>query len=80
MKKIEIISDDRIGLVGEISKIISRAGGDMVAHTANVVSDGAAEISHFTAEVELGTEPDEASLSKKLRRIKNVRQVRITDI
>ena len=80
MKKIEVISIDRIGLVGEISKILSRINGNIVTHTANVSSDGMTAISHFSADVDLSREFDNDALSRRLKKIKNVRQVRITDI
>ncbi|MBR6069214.1 MAG: hypothetical protein IKP78_01290 [Ruminococcus sp.] len=80
MKKIEVISLDRVGLVGEISKVLSRVGGNIVSHTANVTSDGTAAISYFSADVELGRDADTEALSRRLRRIRNVRQVRISDI
>ena len=79
MKKIVVISDDRIGLVGEISKIISRLNGNIITHTANVSSDGISAISHFSADVELNKELDNEALSRRLKKIRNVRQVRITD-
>ena len=80
MKKIEVISIDRIGLVGEISKVLSRVNGNIITHTANVSSDGTTAISHFSADVELGKDLDTEALSRRLRRIRNVRKVRITDI
>ena len=39
MKRIEVISLDRIGLVGEISNVIRRLNGNIISHTANVVTD-----------------------------------------
>ena len=80
MKKIEVISVDRIGLVGEISKIISRVNGNIITHTANVSSDGTTALSHFSAEVDLDKDSDTEALSRRLKRIKSVRQVKITDI
>lgn len=80
MKKIEVISIDRIGLVGEISKILSRVNGNIITHTANVSSDGITAISHFSADVDLKKELDNEVLSRRLKKIKNVRQVIITDI
>lgn len=80
MKKIEVISLDRVGLVGEISKVLSRVGGNIVSHTANVTSDGTTAISHFSADVKFGRDSDTEAISRRLRRIRNVRQVRITDI
>ena len=80
MKKIEIISIDRIGLVGEISKILSRVNGNIITHTANVSSDGTTAVSHFIADVDLEKELDNYTLSRRLKRIKNVRQVIISDI
>lgn len=80
MKKIEVISIDRIGLVGEISKILSRVNGNIISHTANVSSDGTNAISHFSADVDLEKELDNDTLSRRLKKIKNVRQVKISDI
>ena len=80
MKKIEIISIDRIGLVGEISKIISRVNGNIITHTANVISDGQTAFSHFSAAVDLDKECDTENLSRRHKKIKNVRQVKIIDI
>lgn len=80
MKKIEVIYIDRIGLVGEISKVLSRVNGNIITHTANVSSDGTIAISHFSADVELGKDLDTEALTRRLRRIRNVRKVRITDI
>ena len=39
MKRIEVISLDRIGLVGEISNVIRRLNGNIISHSANVVTD-----------------------------------------
>ena len=39
MKKIEVISIDRIGLVGEISKILTRVNCNIISHTKVIVSD-----------------------------------------
>lgn len=80
MKRIEIISIDRIGLVGEISKILSRINGNIISHTANVSSDGTTAMSHFIADVDLSEEFDNDTLSRRLKRLKNVRQVKIFDI
>jgi len=80
MKKIEVISIDRIGLFGEISKIISRVNGNIITHTANVSSDGVTAISHFSADVDLGKDFDNDALSRRLKKIKNVRQVKVSDI
>ena len=80
MKKIEIISIDRIGLIGEISKILSRVNGNIITHTANVSSDGTTVLSHFIADVDLGKELDNDAFSRRLKKIKNVRQVKISDI
>ena len=68
MKKIEVISIDRIGLVGEISKILSRVNGNIITHTANVSSDGITAISHFSADVALGNELDNDTLSRRLKK------------
>jgi uncharacterized protein with ACT and thioredoxin-like domain len=80
MKKISVVSVDRIGLVGEISKILSRVNGNIISHTANVSSEGTTAISRFSADVDLGAECDNEALSRRLRKIKNVRQVTVTDI
>ena len=81
MKRIEVISSDRIGLVGEISNIIRRLNGNIVTHTANVVTDEKnTPVSHFTADVSFGAQTENDSVSRRLRRIKNVRQVKITDL
>ncbi|MBP5579140.1 MAG: hypothetical protein J6X56_06640 [Ruminococcus sp.] len=80
MKKVEVISIDRIGLVGEISKILSRVSGNIITHTADVSSDGTTAVSHFIADVDLNRELDNEALSRRLKKIKNVRQVKITDI
>ena len=80
MKKIEVVSIDRIGLVGETSKILSRINGNIITHTANVSSDGTTAMSHFIADVDLRKEYDNDTLSRRLKRIKNVRQVKIFDI
>ncbi|MBR4626604.1 MAG: hypothetical protein IKO47_02705 [Ruminococcus sp.] len=80
MKKIEVISIDRIGLVGDISKLLSRVNCNIITHTADVSSDGFTAISHFSADVDINTDFDTETLSRRLRKIKNVRQVRITDI
>ena len=80
MKKIEVISIDRIGLVGEISKIISRVNGNIITHTASVSSDGITAISHFSADVDMSGEFDNNTLTRRLKKIKNVRQVKISDI
>lgn len=80
MKKVEIVSTDRIGLVGEISKILSRINGNIITHTANVSFDGTTAVSHFIADVDLDKELDNDTLSRRLKRIKSVRQVKITDI
>lgn len=39
MKQIEIISIDKIGLVGGITRIIRRVNGRIISHTASVNSD-----------------------------------------
>ena len=81
MKKIEVISIDRIGLVGEISKILSRVKGNIIAHSAKVAQDSSGVlISHFRADVEFDTITDNETLARRLRKIRNVEQVRITDI
>ena len=81
MKKIEVVSVDRIGLVGEISNILRRVNGNIIAHSANVAPDSSGvQLSHFRADVELDIRTDNEMLARRLRRIKNVRQVRITDI
>ncbi|MGN0616668.1 ACT domain-containing protein [Ruminococcus flavefaciens] len=81
MKRIEVISLDRIGLVGEISNVIRRLNGNIITHTANVVTDEQNTlVSHFTADICFETASEDEAVSRRLRRIKNVRQVRITDI
>ena len=81
MKRVEVTSLDRIGLVGEITNVIRRLNGNIISHSANVAADGKnALISYFTADVDLGDESGRDTLSRKLRRIRNVRQVKISDI
>ena len=81
MKRIEVISLDRIGLVGEISNVIRRLNGNIITHTANVVTDEKNNlISHFTADIRFETTSEDEAVSRRLRRIKNVRQVIITDL
>jgi glycine cleavage system regulatory protein len=81
MKRIEVISLDRIGLVGEISNVIRRLNGNIITHTANVVTDEKNNlVSHFTADIRFETPSGNEAVSRRLRRIRNVRQVRITDI
>ena len=81
MKRIEVISLDRIGLVGEISNVIRRLNGNIISHTANVLTDDKNKlISHFIAEILFEKTSDNETVSRRLRRIKNVRQVKITDI
>ncbi|MDO4864083.1 MAG: hypothetical protein Q4A05_07935 [Ruminococcus sp.] len=81
MKRIEVISLDRVGLVGEISNVIRRLNGNIITHTANVVTDDKNTlISHFTADVSFGDASESEAVSRRLRRIRNVRQVKITDI
>ena len=81
MKRIEVISLDRIGLVGEISNVIRRLNGNIISHTANVLTDEKNNlISHFVAEILFENTSDNETVSRRLRRIKNVRQVKITDI
>ena len=75
MKKIEVISIDRIGLVGEISKILSRINGNIITHTANVSSDGMTAISHFCADVDLSREFDNDALSRRLKKIKKLMKI-----
>lgn len=80
VKRIEVISADRIGLVGEISNVIRRFNGSIVTHTANVITDEKGDlISHFRAEVELGSNADIEAVSRRLKNLRNVRQVKITD-
>lgn len=80
MKHIEVVSLDRIGLVGDISKIIRRMNGNIIAHSANVISDEkGVPVSHFSADVEFGAGFDAEGAFRRLRKIKNVRQVTITD-
>ena len=81
MKRIEVISLDRIGLVGEISNVIRRLNGNIITHTANVVTDEKnIPVSHFTADIHFETASENEAVSRRLRRIKNVRQVIITDL
>lgn len=81
MKRIEVISLDRIGLVSEISNVIRRLNGNIITHTANVVTDEKNNlVSHFTADINFESASEDEAVSRRLRRIKNVRQVRITDL
>ena len=81
MKRIEVISRDRVGLVGEISNVIRRLNGNIIAHTANVVKgEKNTLVSHFTADIHFETASGDEAVSRRLRRIKNVRQVSITDV
>ena len=81
MKRIEVISLDRIGLVGEISNVIRRLNGNIITHTANVVTDEKNNlVSHFIADIHFETASKDEAVSRRLRRIKNVRQVIITDL
>ena len=81
MKRIEVISLDRIGLVGEISNVIRRLNGNIITHTANVVTDEMNNlVSHFIADIHFETASEDEAVSRRLRRIKNVRQVIITDL
>ena len=80
MKRIEVISLDRVGLIGEISNVIRRLNGDIISHTANVVTYGNTPISHFRADIRFETASDDTVLLKRLHRLKNVRQVRISDV
>ena len=81
MKRIEVISLDRIGLVGEISNVIRRLKGNIISHTANVVTDeNNMPFSHFTADISFEVTAENEAVSRRLRRIKNVRQVKITDL
>ena len=81
MKRIEVISLDRIGLVGEISNVIKRLKGNIVTHTANVViDDKRIPVSHFTADVDFGTASVNETVLRRIRKIKNVRQVNIYDV
>lgn len=81
MKRIEVISLDRIGLVGEISNVIRRMKGNIISHTANVVTDeNNTSVSHFTADIAFEAAAENEAVSRRLRRIKNVRQVKITDL
>lgn len=81
MKRIDVISLDRIGLVGDISNVIRRLNGSIVSHTAKVVADdNNTLISYFTAEIDFNETAENDDISRRLRRIKNVRQVSITDL
>ena len=80
MKHIEVISLDRIGLIGDITNVIRRMNGNISDHTANVKNDGKGiSISVFSADVEFGEDFNADSAFRRLRKIKNVRQVSITD-
>ena len=80
MKRIEVISLDRIGLVGEISNVIRRFNGNIISHTANVVTDEKNTlVSHFIADVSFEASSEIEIVSRRLRRIRNVRQVTIND-
>ena len=81
MKRIEVISLDRIGLVREISNVIRRLNGNIITHTANVVTDEKNNfVSHFTADINFAASSENEAVSRRLRRIKNVRQVIVTDL
>ena len=81
MKRIEVISLDRIGLVGEISNVIRRLNGNIITHTANVMTDEKNTLlSHFTADINFDIPSENEIVSRRLRRIKNVRQVIITNL
>ena len=81
MKRIEVISLDRIGLVSEISNVIRRLKGNIISHTADVVTDeNNTQLSLFTADISFEIAAENDAVSRRLRRIKNVRQVKITDL
>ena len=81
MKRIEVISLDRIGLVGEISNVIRRLNGNIITHTANVLTDEKNNlVSHFTADINFESASEDEAVSRRLRRIKDVRQVIITNL
>ena len=81
MKRIEVLSIDRIGLVGEISNVIRRLNGNIITHTANVVTDEKNTLlSHFTADVSFDNFSENKAVLLRLRRIKNVKQVKISDL
>ena len=81
MKRIEVISLDRIGLIGEISNVIRRLNGNIISHTANVVTDEKNTlVSHFIADVSFEASSEIEIVSRRLRRIRNVRQVTINDL
>lgn len=81
MKRIVVVSADRIGLVGEISNVIRRLKGNIISHTANVVTDdNNMPVSLFNADVFFDTAPDDKSVIRRLHRIKNVKQVFISDL
>ena len=81
MKRIEVISLDRIGLVSEISNVISRMNGNIISHTANAGTDGNnISVSHFKADVDFESPAENEAVSRRLRRIRNVKQVKITDL
>ena len=65
MKRIEVISLDRIGLVGEISNVIRRLNGNIITHTANVVTDEQNTlVSHFTADICFETASEDEAVSR----------------
>ena len=81
MKRIEVISIDRIGLVQEISKVIRRLNGNIISHTSNVLTDSHhVPVSHFTADILFDTAAENESVLRRLRKIRNVKEVKITDL
>ena len=81
MKRIEVISLDRIGLVSEISNVIRRMNGNIISHTANAGTDeNNISVSHFKADVDFESPAENEAVSRRLRRIRNVKQVKITDL
>ena len=81
MKRIEIISLDRIGLVGEITNVIRCLNGNIITHNANVTTnDKNIPVSHFSADIHFESSDGYDLVSRKIRKIKSVKQVRITEI
>lgn len=80
MKRLEVVSIDRIGLIGEITNVIRRMDGNIIKHTANVATDSSGVmISRFIADIDIN-EADVRSVVRRMKKIKNVRCVNITDI
>jgi transcriptional regulator of aromatic amino acid metabolism len=81
MKRIEVISLDRVGLIGEISNVIRCLGGNIIAHTADVVADEKNNLfSHFRADILFDSLHEDSAVLRRIYRIKNVRQVIISEL